>query len=133
VSATPKRRWYQLSLRSLLVIMTLVAVLTGRITYLRRMADFHRTERARVQKHRDYLSTVSFDTPPKEWLRLESMDASHARLASKYQRAVWRPWPIVRDSGPTHEILDPRPAAHRTSRTSGLSMMFLKMLVSSCS
>jgi hypothetical protein len=48
VNDKPNRRWYQFSLRALLVVMTLAAVLTGRITYLRRMADFHRTERARV-------------------------------------------------------------------------------------
>ena len=94
----PKRRWYQFSLRTLLVAMTFAAVLTGRITYLQRMADFHQTERARVQKHRNYLATVSFDTPPIEWLRLENIEAHHARLASEYKQAVWQPWVLVQES-----------------------------------
>jgi hypothetical protein len=94
----PKRRWYQFSLKAMLVAVTLAAVLTGRITYLRRMADFHQTERARVQKHRNYLASVSFDTPPNEWLRLESMETHHARLASEYKQAVWQPWMLVQES-----------------------------------
>jgi hypothetical protein len=96
-SLMPKRSWFQFSLRTLLVVMTLAALLTGRITYVQRMADFHRTERVKVQKHRNYLRTVSFHTPPKEWSRLESMEARHAQLVTEYQRAVWQPWMLVQE------------------------------------
>ena len=102
VPARPRRRWFQFSLRTLLVVMTLAAVLTGRITWLRRMADFHQTEASRLQKHRDFLSSVSFDTPPEEWERLDVMEGRHAGLASEYQRASWRPWVMVHEP-PLHE------------------------------
>jgi hypothetical protein len=96
----PKRRWFQFSLRTLLVAMTAAAVLTGRVTYLRRMADFHQGQTTWVQKHRNFLNSVSFDTPADEWSRLDELEARHARLASEYERASWRPWLIVQESMP---------------------------------
>lgn len=93
-----RRRWFQFSLRTLLLAMTVAAVLAGRITYLRRMADYHQKETTRVQEHRRFLYSVSFHTPPEEWLRLDEMEARHAGLAREYERASWRPWRIVRES-----------------------------------
>ena len=98
-------RYYQFSLRTLLVVMTVVAGLTGRITYLRRMADHHQKEVNRLQQHREFLHSVSFDVPVKEWLRLDDMEAHHAGLARDYERASWRPWMFV----PSSSALSPSP------------------------
>jgi hypothetical protein len=100
MTAKPKRLWFQFSLRTLLAVMTVAAVLTGRITYLRRMANYHQGETKRLQQHRHFLNSVSFDTPPEEWLRLDAMEARHAGLVNEYERASWRPWVIVQESVP---------------------------------
>ena len=103
MDSTPKRRWFQFSLRTLLLVMTVAALLMGRITYLRKMAEFHHAETDRLQKHRQFLNSVSFDTPQKEWLRLDDLEVRHSGLAIEFERAVWRPWTIVDD----RERLDP--------------------------
>src|SRR5436190_3472864 len=47
VSEKPKRRWFQFSLRAMLIVMTLVAIVLGRVAYLRQMAVYHDREQAR--------------------------------------------------------------------------------------
>lgn len=98
MSATSKPRWFQFSLRTLLIVMTVAAMLTARIAYVRRMADYHAAETKRLQQHRMWLLTVSFHTPQVEWQRLDDMEARHSDLASQYQQATWRPWMIVHES-----------------------------------
>lgn len=105
MTVTSAPRWYQFSLRTVLVVMTVAAVLVGRITYLGRQADFHRAEASRMQQHRDFLMSVSFDVLPAEWERLDVMEGRHAGLAKDYKRASWRPWMIVRESPPLHPSL----------------------------
>jgi hypothetical protein len=74
------------SLRSLMIVVTLVAVvLGGRIEYLRRMAAFHAAEAARITD-----GTTS-DLMPM---------IRHHDLAVQYSRAVYRPWTIVREPSP---------------------------------
>ena len=74
------------SLRSLMILVTLVCVvLGGRVEYLRRMAAFHVAEGARITRRMD--GTESNITPV---LR-------HHELAAQYSRAVYRPWTIVRE------------------------------------
>ncbi|MBC7857132.1 MAG: hypothetical protein IAF94_27185 [Pirellulaceae bacterium] len=102
MTTRPKRRWFQFSLRTLLVVMTVAAVLAGRITYLRQRADLHQAEANRLQKHRDFLFSVSFDVPPAEWERPDLMEGRHPGLAREYERASWRPWIVVRESASLH-------------------------------
>lgn len=100
---TLKRRWFQFSLRTLLLVMTVAALFMGRVVYLRKMADFHHAETEQLQKHRQFLNSVSFDTPQEEWLRLDDMEARHVGLANEYEGAVWQPWKIVNDRQPGHQ------------------------------
>jgi len=70
------------SLRSLMIVVTLVAVvLGGRVEYLRRMAAYHEGE-----------SSKSGD--PQKVL-------NHAHAAGQFRQAMLRPWTIVDDS-PRH-------------------------------
>ena len=86
----PKRRWYQFSLRALLVVMTLTAAaLGGRIEYLRHCALFHEREAARVQK--------LWSEPASELDDLR-MYLSHTEIAAEFRSAMSRPWTIVDES-----------------------------------
>ena len=86
-SQTPQRRWYQFSLRALLVVLTLTAaVLGGRIEYLRRSALFHEREAARF--HELWLEPSS----DLENLRLY---LSHRDIAYEFRSAMSRPWNMV--------------------------------------
>ena len=45
MNETPKRRWFRFSLKTLLVVLTLLCVFVGgRIEYLRRWAAYHEQE-----------------------------------------------------------------------------------------
>jgi hypothetical protein len=82
------------SLRSLFVVVTLVAVLLGgRIEYLRRWAVFHEREAAR---YNSILADVNTHGPDVSlsWGKREH----HSQLAWQYRCALYRPWTIVRES-----------------------------------
>jgi hypothetical protein len=73
------------SLRSLMVVVTLICVvLGGRIEYLRRMAAYHWQETVRSYRkmeHHDDLAAREY--------------AYHGMQWAKYRRAVYRPWVVV--------------------------------------
>ena len=70
------------SLRSLMIVVTLVAVvLGGRIEFLRRRAAFHAAEAVRFTDGTGDISPM----------------IRHHALAVQYSRAVYRPWTIVRE------------------------------------
>ena len=80
MSEKPKRRWYQFSLRALLVLMTLSALML--CWWNHRSFCLLRAEK---------LSTVSLDA------EMKYDDAVHQilfqqRTATEYRRAVWQPW-----------------------------------------
>ena|SRR5436190_21682928 len=85
------------SLRSLMIVVTLVCVVVGgRIEYLRRRAVYH--EQEATNWYRYNFANFENDTPPSfsEKEAAESMAfLSHSSLAEEYRRAVFRPWLIV--------------------------------------
>lgn len=88
MSGKPKRRWYQVSLKTAFAALTLVCLLIGgRIEYLRRMVAFHLNEtfRCAYAKH----STVQ-DAIPDAIALME-----HTELALRYYEAASHPWEIV--------------------------------------
>jgi len=90
VTATPKRRWYQFSLRGLWLAVTVSAVLfaiLGRSLYLHRMAVFHDNEG---------MSCMTKECKSIDDLVAHSIEyAQHAELRQRYRYAAWRPWTIV--------------------------------------
>ena len=67
------------SLRSLMIAVTLIAVLLGgRIEYLRRMAAHHERELLKSSDQNEVLN--------------------HASAAAQFRQAVMRPWTFVDDS-----------------------------------
>ena len=99
------------SLRSLFVVVTLVAVvLGGRIEYLRRWAVFHEREarpfaQAIAQENRlpndqiDYLLAPDYPWPPKFDEKYRSYDR-HRKLTAEYRAACYRPWMVIREPEP---------------------------------
>jgi hypothetical protein len=49
----PLRRWFQFSIRSLLIVMTVVSVAAARTTYLQRRAGFHENEAKQIRAKMD--------------------------------------------------------------------------------
>ena len=87
-SATPKRRWYQFRLRTLLVVVTVAAILlalAGRSLSLSRQAAFHRS---RVKDIRVMNDTGGSDSiyPP------GSVGYYHIKSAEAYERTARYPW-----------------------------------------
>ncbi|MGI8982417.1 MAG: hypothetical protein ACR2FY_24560 [Pirellulaceae bacterium] len=71
------------SLRSLMIVVTLVCVvLGGRIEYLRRMAAYHEREAAILDE-----GATDFEG---YW--------SHTQIANEYRWAMLRPWSTVNES-----------------------------------
>jgi hypothetical protein len=87
---SPKRRWFQFSLLSLLGGTAVLGGLFGRIAYLDRMARFH--ERESIA----YL-TVSLLLAPldERGIKLGDEGERHFRLEERYRRAMWYPWLLV--------------------------------------
>ena len=84
------------SLRSLMVVVTLVCVLLGgRIEYLRRMAMFHELEAARFLA----VYQESHEMLP-EWRAAGDAAVQHSVIARRYRLAVYRPWATVDDTPP---------------------------------
>ena len=81
------------SLRSLMIVVTLVCVLLGaRIEYLRRMAEFHDRQCELCTNDKTFVFPAGAD-PALELAR-------HMVLRHRYRRAVFRPWEPVDESPP---------------------------------
>ena len=98
MTATRKRRWFQFSLRTLLILTTLAAtvlgVILGRINYLRRYAEFHEREAGRyIDESLEVDGLYSETDNPYAQERLY-----HLRIADAYRSACHRPWTIVDES-----------------------------------
>ena len=86
----PKRRWFQFSVKTLIVVITLVGIVFGRVAYLRHMAEFHRREAERwsLQLKGPILNGRDKDYPTRVF-------DYHGRLWLDYSHAAYRPWVIV--------------------------------------
>ena len=93
MSTTQPRRLKH-SLRSLMIVVTLIAVvLGGRIEYLRRWADFHHQKvealGAKLKESHGIERERLFDTV---WY--------HGGMEDRYRAAIYRPWTLVDNSEP---------------------------------
>ena len=87
------------SLRSLVIVVTLIAVMLGvRGEYLRRWAAFHESEAVSIHDRVRRLS-IEFD-----FLIWDGEDSQmyeyHQRLAKEYRAAVCCPWKLVNERAP---------------------------------
>lgn len=85
----------QFRLRTLLVVTTLVAIgMAGYVRYrrLEGMARIHERELERLKEHKEFLSSVSFDVPREEWIKIGAQQQIHQVLADAYRLQFWRPW-----------------------------------------
>jgi hypothetical protein len=87
VSDKPKRRWYQFSLRTLLIFMTFIGVATpawwSHRCYCETQAARHYLESAPLMVSHKLVAAKS--SRAQESLRAQ-------KLAIEYRRAVWLPW-----------------------------------------
>jgi hypothetical protein len=112
VNGKPKRRWYQFSLKMLLVAVTLLAVPLARIAYLHQRAIFHENEARRLwEKWGNDHPLTQTTRIPEIFSYLGSDDltesAKHSVRAKRYRDAVYRPWKLVDESD-----LDSAPASN---------------------
>ena len=84
------------SLRSLMIVVTLVCVVLGgvmgRVEYLRRRGAFHDREKAMhlAQWRQEY------ESRPEAWLdRERALYFHHKVLAIQYREAIYRPWTLI--------------------------------------
>ena len=87
------------SLRSLMIVVTLVAVvLGGRIEYLRRWAVFHEREYDRLSlqlKEESGYEPGNSEVPQEQDIPRALELANHYFLAREYRDAMYHPWTIV--------------------------------------
>ena len=99
------------SLRSLMIVVTLVCVvLGGRIEYLRRNAASHkREERVLVSRLLELSESMpgavntrvaKSEVDQEEFARISSEVCYHQRMQSRYSNAVHRPWTLIHDDRP---------------------------------
>jgi hypothetical protein len=102
VTAKLKRRWFQFSLRAMLMVMTLVAIPLGRVAYLRQMAAFHDAEQARHlgEWRQEYASYEKGLGSAAEEARRRERYFHHKTLAAQYRKATYRPWTVVNEARP---------------------------------
>jgi len=92
------------SLRSLMIVVTLVCVLAGgRIEYLRRMAAYHDREATNC-----LLLDLNEQLSLSEKLAIESDFHNHTVLCKRYKAAIYRPWLMV-DTVSTSSAAAPKP------------------------
>jgi hypothetical protein len=108
VSDNPKRRWYQFSLLTMLVVLTLLCVFVGgRIEYLRRSAAFHGREVkilvSRLRELTEPNPAVGGTRMAKDGTNLDDLTrlaaelTYHQKMQRRYSAAVYRPWTLVND------------------------------------
>ncbi len=107
MSDKPKRRWFQFSLKTLLVATVLIAGPAARIGYLRERALFHEREAAAALPPKWHLVASPgkyeehYGSLVGSFLVRKEAEVRHQELAKQYRAAMFRPWRIVDES---HEI-----------------------------
>ncbi len=98
------------SLRSLMIVVTLVCVMLGgamgRIEYLRRQAAYHSREEQVLKQRLLELTDLEPGGPslvPKDGARnafdrARSLLFHHRKMRRRYSSAVYRPWTVVSES-----------------------------------
>lgn len=121
------RRWFQFSIRTALLGMTVIAVLLARISYLKQYAVFHEREatkwrekvavdnKASVQQIRElselfrqpqaFMERTGKRSKAKMPLEVKIIH-HHEDMAVAYRQAVWRPWTSVRELPPSNWLDD---------------------------
>src|SRR5437879_4897241 len=105
MTAAPKRRWFQFSLRGLWLAVTLAAILSaifGRSFYLHRMAVFHDDEKDRqiAEWRQEYESFGKGLNSAASEARKRELYFHHRTLANQYRKAIYRPWTAVNEVQP---------------------------------
>ena len=89
MTAKPKRRWFQFSLRGLLATVLGSTFPLARIAYLHHLADFHQREAERLSA----LPTAGISVIDKFDALVSQIE--HMQLADAYREATYRPWMVV--------------------------------------
>jgi hypothetical protein len=119
VTTKPNHRWYQFSIRTLLLGMTVAAALLSRVTYLRQYAAFHEceAEKWREKCARDNKGSVEqvkkilemsrepqlmpkYSTGKKLGAKMPPEFEKihyHEDMAIAYQQAALQPWKLVKE------------------------------------
>ena len=92
---TQKRRWYQFSLRWLIVLTVVLFVLVSRIIYFHQRASFHEQEAARYESMMTERSRLLLDDAAP---LVEAHE--HRYLAERYRRAMYRPLTVIFEPTP---------------------------------
>jgi hypothetical protein len=106
MDATSKRRWYQFSLRALLIGVTVTSILCGWVANYRfRMASAAGHEekamwcrigsKYSIRGMVDAETGALMDRHTAESLR-EAVE--HEHLAEAYRQAAWQPWIVIRET-----------------------------------
>lgn len=87
---------FRFSIRSLLVLTTLVAIgLALAISYharMQRLSRLHARQAVLVAEHRNFLLSCSFDVPQGEWIKIDEQERMHQQLTDEYREKSWRLW-----------------------------------------
>ena len=103
MSEKPKHSWRRFSLRTMFVLVTLVAVASARVGYLYQRAEFHESEGDRFfaewRKGKGKSPGTKTITIGEllESAKDETFDESvrHFGLADEYRAAMYRPWQVI--------------------------------------
>jgi AhpD family alkylhydroperoxidase len=109
--STHQRRWYQFSLRTMLVVMSIVCVILARVAYLSKCAAFHEHEAAKCGVNPEAIHrSISTDDFVK-WVNFQE----HCVLAERYRYSMLRPWTLVDTTSPYwHDVKEPRSGVLRS-------------------
>jgi len=99
---------FQFSIRMLLIVITLLAVVLGRIAYLRQNAAFH------TQEARQYFARYRRQLKNQDWMARSLLGSSldpiairtvqHLILADRFEFASYHPWELVDESQPVRLV-----------------------------
>jgi hypothetical protein len=103
VTAKPKHRWYQFSLRTLLLLVTLSATATGFGLWLRHRAFCLDMAAEYAEEQKNMGTSVMVVEGNETESELEALQAAgrlkdenrlrnSLRMEQAYRRAIWRPW-----------------------------------------